>query len=64
MKRISVIASVCIFLASCGNTPSQDKSLNTQENTAVEEQMKKDKQAMDSLEKAIQAQINGMDSVQ
>lgn len=64
MKKIFFVATTALFIASCGgNTNPQEKVLNTEENTAVENQMQKDQKAMDSLEKAIQAQINGTDSV-
>ena len=50
-----------VLSVSCGD--SSTSKLNKQEEKAVETQVKKDQQAMDSLEKAIQAQINEVDSV-
>lgn len=52
---------VVLFLVSCGNDPS--KNLNQEEKTAVEKQLQEDQEAMDSLEKAIQAQINMQDTL-
>jgi hypothetical protein len=59
MKRFFLVyvTLFALLVASCGGG---DKKLNTQEQKAVEEQVDKDKQAMDSLEKAIQAQIDAV----
>lgn len=48
---------IIVSITSCGG---EDKKPTTQEEQAVEEQVNKDQQAMDSLEKAIQAQIDAV----
>jgi len=64
MKNIKTIAfSFGIFLCACSSEP-KNTELNNTEKSAVEAQIEADQGAMDSLEKAIQAQINGMDSVE
>ncbi len=59
-KQLLTLASIsAIFVTiSCGS--SDEKKLDTQEKKAVEEQINKDQLAMDSLEKAIQAQIDAV----
>ena len=59
-KQILFLASVAsmFIMVSCGS--DNEKKLDTQEQKAVEEQVNKDQQAMDSLEKAIQAQIDAV----
>jgi len=58
MKKIIISSFLLILLVSCNDQP-----LNKQEEKAVQTQVEKDQQAMDSLEKAIQAQINGTDTI-
>jgi hypothetical protein len=49
---------------SCGQSKTANNlELNQTEKAAVEQQLNKDEIAMDSLEKAIQAQINGTDTI-
>lgn len=55
MKNYTLILSA-MFLLACNS--SNENQLNKQEEKAVETQMAQDQAAMDSLEKAIQAQIN------
>ncbi len=55
MSGISILLS--------GSCTNDTKPLNQQEQKAVETQVQKDNAAMDSLEKAIEAQING-DTIQ
>jgi uncharacterized protein YcfL len=60
MKKsiLAFAAALILFtIISCGG---EDKKPTTQEQQAVEEQVNKDQQAMDSLEKAIQAQIDAV----
>jgi len=59
-KLFTATLLVSILGVSCGNS---DKPLNKQEEKAVQTQVDKDQAAMDSLEKAIQAKINEVDSV-
>ena len=56
MKYLSLITILFLLASSCG---PDNKPLNKQEEKAVQTQVEKDNAAMDSLEKAIQAQING-----
>jgi hypothetical protein len=60
MKRFFLIPAVLLSVMTITSCGGDDKKLNTQEQKAVEEQVDKDKQAMDSLEKAIQAQIDAV----
>ncbi len=59
MKKVFAaltIASVALVFVSCGGeTPKTD--LNQQEQAAIDSTINNDEAAMDSLEKAIQAQI-------
>jgi hypothetical protein len=49
---------------SCGQSKTANNpELNQTEKAAVEQQLNKDEVTMDSLEKAIQAQINSTDSI-
>jgi hypothetical protein len=59
-KQLLTFASIftLFILISCGS--NDEKKLDTQEKKAVEEQINKDQLAMDSLEKAIQAQIDAV----
>lgn len=59
MKIITFFCVTLPIVIACNNEPK----MNKQEEQAVEQQMQKDQQAMDSLEKAIQAQINGTDTL-
>ncbi len=64
MKNIFILTfTIGIFLCSCSSEP-KNTELNTTEKSAVEAQIEADQAAMDSLEKTIQEQINGMDSVE
>lgn len=61
-KTIKKLAFVAVLFAaigiySCGN----DANLSQQEEVSIEEQMERDQEAMDSLEKAIQAQLDSAD---
>lgn len=57
MKKILfALFVVCLFVA-CSSEPKQAE-LSKQESEAVDEQIKKDQEAMDSLEKVIMQQIN------
>ena len=58
MKKIIAIFSLAVILTACNNDPK----LNQQEETAVESQMTSDQKAMDSLEAAIQAQMDEMNT--
>lgn len=51
--RILAFCALTFLLFACNNEPK----LNQQEEEAVENQVAKDQAAMDSLEKAIQAQL-------
>lgn len=61
MNKIIGLFLIGLVFASCGNTTENKQQPNTDQ-TAVEDQLKKDQAMMDSLEKAIQAQINETDS--
>lgn len=62
MNKITYTSlALLLLLASCGN--NEPKQLNTQEQDAVEKQVQDDQAAMDSLEQAIQAQINEADTI-
>jgi hypothetical protein len=56
ITRFLLFAAICLAGVSCGNNTPQAE----QEKKMVEEQVNKDQLAMDSLEKAIQAQINAV----
>ncbi|MFN4082764.1 MAG: hypothetical protein ACK4K9_03965 [Bacteroidia bacterium] len=56
MKRIEIVLAVVVFfMVSCGNS---EKPLSKTEEQAVQNQIELDEAAMDSLEKAIQAQLD------
>ena len=59
-KQLLILTSIFALsiITSCGG--NDQKKLDTQEKKAVEEQVSKDQLAMDSLEKAIQAQIDAV----
>ncbi|MCX6187532.1 MAG: hypothetical protein NTU43_11150 [Bacteroidetes bacterium] len=57
MKKIITIALLSLIINACNNDPK----LNATEEKAVETQLDKDQNAMDSLEKAIQEQIGDLD---
>jgi PBP1b-binding outer membrane lipoprotein LpoB len=59
MKNLVFFICLAFVLSSCGNDTSK---LTKEEQGAVDAQVSKDQQAMDSLEKAIQTQINMSDS--
>ena len=62
LNKILLVTFVLgVMNISCGDSSSN--KLDKQEEKAVQTQVEKDQQAMDSLEKAIQAQINEVDSV-
>lgn len=61
-KYIYAAAFLFILVSSCGS--NEPKQLDTQEQEAVEKQVQEDQAAMDSLEQAIQAQINEEDTVE
>ncbi len=66
MYKISLLGFTCLFvlIMSCGQSKTANNpELNQTEKAAVEQQLNKDEIAMDSLEKAIQAQINGTDTI-
>ncbi len=54
MKKFIAIFSLAAMLIACNDDPK----LNQQEETAVENQLSSDQKAMDSLEAAIQAQMD------
>jgi len=57
MYKLLFAFGLSLMFTSCGNEPK----LSKEENNAVEEKMADDQRAMDSLEKAIQAQIDALD---
>lgn len=57
MKKLLLIFGMTSLMIACTNEPK----LNQQETTAIEAQLAADQQAMDSLEKAIQAQMQELD---
>jgi cell division protein FtsB len=60
MKNIFVVTMsvlVWVVFTACGGG---EKKLDEKEQKAVEQQVQKDQQAMDSLEKAIKAQIDAV----
>lgn len=61
MNKLIGLFLIGLVFASCSNN-SQNKQQPQTEQAAVEDQLKKDQAMMDSLEKAIQAQINETDS--
>jgi hypothetical protein len=54
MKKFIAVFSLAAMLIACNDDPK----LNQQEETAVENQLSSDQKAMDSLEAAIQAQMD------
>ena len=54
MKKFIAIFSLAAMLIACNDDPK----LNQQEENAVENQLSSDQKAMDSLEAAIQAQMD------
>jgi hypothetical protein len=54
MKKFIAVLSLAAILSACNDDPK----LNQQEETAVENQLSSDQKAMDSLEAAIQAQMD------
>ncbi|OYU94300.1 MAG: hypothetical protein CFE21_17095 [Bacteroidetes bacterium B1(2017)] len=58
MKKLILIVAVCGSLMACNNEPK----LNQQEETAVQNQLSSDQKAMDSLEAAIQAQMDAINA--
>jgi len=60
---LSLLTITSLFIASCSCGNESKPELNQQEQKAVESQVEKDQAAMDSLEKAIEAQINGTDTI-
>lgn len=54
MKKFIAVLSLAAILFACNDDPT----LNQQEETAVENQLSSDQKAMDSLEAAIQAQMD------
>jgi hypothetical protein len=54
MKKFIAVLSLAAILSACNDDPT----LNQQEETAVENQLSSDQKAMDSLEAAIQAQMD------
>lgn len=66
MNKIFLLGFTSLFILSisCGQSNTSDNPvLNQTEKAAVEKQLNKDEAAMDSLEKAIQAQINSTDTI-
>lgn len=63
--RLFITTAALLFIFSCSNqnTPVKEVQLNDSDKVAVEAQLNADEAAMDSLEKAIQSQINGGDSL-
>jgi hypothetical protein len=63
LKTFSVVS---FFLISgfVGSSCNNDAPLNKQEETAVEEQLKKDQEAMDSLEQAINALMDSTGNIE
>jgi|688.fasta_scaffold111677_4 hypothetical protein len=61
MKKFLQLTAACamVAMAACsGEQKPAEQKLSTEEEKAVEERMQKDRQAMDSLEKAIMDQID------
>lgn len=58
MKKIMLILGTLALFASCGNEPK----LNKQEEQAVEDKIAADQRSMDSLEAAIQAQMDAINA--
>jgi hypothetical protein len=56
MKKIIAIFALSLALGACQDEPK----LNQQEETAVENQLNSDQKSMDSLERAIQAQMDAI----
>lgn len=56
MKKILAIIAIVFTFGACQDEPK----LNQQEETAVENQLNSDQKAMDSLERAIQAQMDAI----
>ncbi len=59
MKKLTILVAVLAIIgfSNCGN----NANLSQQEEVSIEEQMERDQAAMDSLEKAIQAQLDSSD---
>lgn len=53
-----IVVLFAVSACSCGN---EKEHLDQKEKEAVEQQLQKDQAAMDSLDKAIQAQIEGVE---
>ena len=60
MKKHVLIFASAIALASFFACGGENKKVEEQEKKAVEEQVQKDQKSMDSLEKAIQSQIDAV----
>lgn len=58
MKKIMLILGTLAMFAACGNEPK----LNQQEEKAVEDKIAADQRSMDSLEAAIQAQMDAINA--
>jgi hypothetical protein len=56
MKKIIAIFALSFAIGACQDEPK----LNQQEETAVENQLNSDQKSMDSLERAIQAQMDAI----
>jgi hypothetical protein len=59
MKKLTILGAVLtvIGFSNCGN----NTKLTQQEEVSIEEQMERDQAAIDSLEKAIQLQLDSSD---
>lgn len=58
---LSLSGSVVLFAVSACSCGNEKEHLDQKEKEAVEQQLQKDQAAMDSLDKAIQAQIEGVE---
>ena len=65
-QSIKTFTWVLFFLITsfAGSSCNNDAPLNKQEETAVEEQLKKDQEAMDSLEQAINALMDSTGNIE
>jgi hypothetical protein len=61
MKRAAFIFTAAVAILCFSTSCTNDAKKERQEQQQVEEQVDRDQRAMDSLEKAIEAQINEVD---